>query len=67
MEDTAQKFFKSSNILSVILFSLIFYGMFHRLYANSTSGNVRQGLALVVLTIIILFALIGLFLQGIYL
>lgn len=67
MEDTAQKFFKLSNILSAILFSLIFYGIFHRLYANSTSGNVRQGLALFVLIIMIILGFTGLFLQGIYL
>ena len=67
MEDTAQKFFKLSNILSIILFTVIFYGVFHRLYANSTSGNVRQGLALFVLVITIILAFTGLFLQGIYL
>lgn len=67
MEDTAQKFFKLSNILSILLFSIIFYGIFHRLYAKSVNGNVRQGLALFVLIIMIILAFIGLFLQGIYL
>ena len=67
MEDTAQKFFKLSNILSIILFIIIFYGIFHRLYANSISGNVRQSLALVVLILMVILAFIGLFLQGTYL
>ena len=67
MEDTAQKFFKLSNILSILLFSIIFYGVFHRLYANSVSGNVRQSLALFVLVLMIILAFVGLFLQGIYL
>jgi hypothetical protein len=67
MEDTAQKFFKLSNILSIILFTMIFYGIFHRLYANSINGNVRQSLALVVLILMVILALIGLFLQGTYL
>uniref|UniRef100_A0A6C0CSY4 Uncharacterized protein n=1 Tax=viral metagenome TaxID=1070528 RepID=A0A6C0CSY4_9ZZZZ len=67
MEDTAQKFFKLSNILSILLFTIIFYGIFHRLYANSINGNVRQSLALVVLILMVALAFIGLFLQGIYL
>ena len=67
MEDTAQKFFKLSNVLSIVLFTIIFYGIFHRLYANSISGNVRQSLALVVLILMIILAFVGLFLQGIYL
>ncbi len=67
MEDTAQKFFKLSNILSIILFTMIFYGIFHRLYANSINGNVRQSLALVVLILMVALAFIGLFLQGTYL
>lgn len=67
MEDTAQKFFKLSNILSIVLFTMIFYGIFHRLYANSINGNVRQSLALVVLILMVALAFIGLFLQGNYL